>query len=243
MSELSSHANAHVNAPLIQLATSGALRVRKAPRWSCKEHEYVVRYRDVAHLMKSGDASWYRGVKPWSMMIRCGTHSMVNHGGILRRCDGHIWNVDTCEGVGCRSRKFCDLVKKEYGQNLWSGQWYWAPVSRQFSDIYNGTAAADKAFSYLNAEYGHMAILFMAAFQMPVAREFMFLKNSRNIETDWPANRTPYCSALQSIAAAAGGVDPCPNLAWQLTSPQDTWQSLLWPIKIGLIHERQANYG
>ena len=233
LAELSAPNVAH---SLRLLAESGLLKVTDSvPFWSCRPHQYVAHYKDVAHLIKNGDFSHFSGRLPWSLAIRCGTHSVVSHGGMLGTHDGHVWNTDTVEGIGCRERAFKDLVYADHGQSWRHGFWVWSPSSPVFDGIYDGEAAYEKATSYVGAEYGRLAILFVAASLMPIAREVQFLRSARNIETDWPTNRLPYCSALQSIAATAGGVDPVPSLAWQLTTPASTYQTLLCPIHVKLV--------
>lgn len=228
----------HPSVPKVMraLASHNKLHSRPAPFYSSKKQELVVSLKDVSHLIKTGDGSWYRGVKPWSLAIRMGTQSMVSHAGTLLVDEKqNPYNIDTCELIGCRIRPLNKMVEVEHGQNWHTGQWYWGPVAEEFRDRYDEEATWEYARQVVGSKYGHVAILFVAASLMPGFRELLFLRCGSNIEKDWK-NIVPYCSILQDQLAVKGSkVDACPGRALQLTTPQDTWQSLFWGPKVALI--------
>ncbi len=233
-----------VPAMMRTLAINNKLKSRTAPLYCKEPKELVASLQDVKHLIRTGDGSWYRGVKPWSLAIRMGTQSMVSHAGTLGVEDSNVYNIDTCEMVGCRKRPLVELVHDEHAQKWNKGQWYWGPISEDYRCRYDEEEGWKYLTHKLGSEYGHIAICFVAASLMPGFRELLFLRWGNTIEKDWK-NVVPYCSALQAMGATAGtmvhevhksaGIDPCPGRALQLTTPQDTWQSLFWGPKVALI--------
>jgi len=227
------------NAPkfILDLASSGLLSVRKAPTFADVREEFVAHYGDIAHCIKPMDGAWFSGVMPWSIGIRIATISVASHGGLLFPKHGeHVQLIDTCEGKGCRNLPFVDEVHKNYGQHWYKGQWYWGPMAANFREKISITSAENEALKRVGGKYGHWAILGEAAWNMPIIREFKFLKSFRDIESEdgW-LEKSPYCSMFQSLICQLAGADPVPGRALQYTTPQDTWQSLAWPIKIALI--------
>ena len=226
-------------APLsvMDMASSGLLSVRKSPVWGDKREEFVARYRDIAHCIRAMDGSWYSGVKPWSLLIRMGRMGVASHGGLLfPEYGSHVRNVDTCEGVGCIARPFGELVHENYGQGFWKGQWYWGPMADHFRERLDIAKAEEEALKRIPSKYGNWAIIGAAMTQFPFIREFNFLKHYKDLENEaeW-LDKAPYCSMFQSLICQLAGADPCPGCALQYTTPQDTWQSLAWPIKIALV--------
>lgn len=227
----------HPSVPVMMrtLAQQSKLRSRPAPLYSSQPRELVASLKDISKHIKTGDGSWYRGVKPWSLAIRAGTQSMVSHGGTLGIENNIVQNIDTCELVGCRMRPLQELVEEEHAQNWYTGQWYWGPVSEDYHYKYDEEKAWEFLKSKIGSKYGHVAILFVAASLMPGFRELLFLRCGSNIEKDWE-DIVPYCSVLQDQAGLVGTqIDPVPGRSLQLTTPQDTWQSLFWGPKVALI--------
>lgn len=225
---------------LLDLASQGIIQMRNAPMFGQQRQEYVAKYRDVAHLMRNLDGSWYKGVMPWSLAIRVETNGVPSHGGTLfNNADGHIHNVDTCELVGCRDRLFRDLVYANYGQNFLHGQWYWGPLAAHYRQQLDEVGAIEFIQSVVGAPYGHLAIFFEAMTFMPVLKVLMYFRKYADPQDpkfweDWKLH-APYCSMLQRMTLMKGGLDIVPGRELQYTSPQDTWQSLAYPIKVALV--------
>jgi hypothetical protein len=87
----------------------------------------------------------------------------------------------------------------------------------------------------VGVDYGWRGIGFEACTHLPIAREFFYWRGHFDIDRAWVDQR-PFCSMAQSLWWEAGGVDPVPGRAPQLTTPADTYCSLLCsPHKIALI--------
>lgn len=196
-----------------------------------KSLEYVVHFGDVCHLMGNGDGIWYAGSALHSWMIRLGTNSNVSHGGLVHRVSstpGDVNIIDMVDGVGCRDVPLYKDVCE------YPGMYYWSPVNYDAWPQFDGYAAIEEALKQVGKPYGRMAVTLLALTILPFTRELSYFMRSR-IDR-WLDKRPPFCSMFQTMCCQAGGIDPVPGRDARLTTPQDTWQSMLWvPEKYALI--------
>lgn len=228
-------------AHVMEMADSGVLMVAPAPMFASQREIFLARYVDIAPKIQPMDGAFFSGVMPWSLAIRMGTVGVPSHFGLLFREHQKVEGVrllDTCEGIGCRNRSFRIEVKKNHGQRWYKGQWYWAPMADDFRASLNIDLATTTAYSFVGKKYGNLAICYEAMWHMPISRELAFLHFYKDIESEngW-TDRVPYCSMYGSVVCQKAGRDPVPGRALQLTTPQDMWQSLAFPIKIQLVGE------
>ena len=210
------------------------------------QEERVAKLDDIEHLIRPGDFMWFAGKKPHSMLIRVYMCSTVSHGGnydrgwrnadgsFTRDVNGHVWVRDVCEGHGCRCitlREELETVKRSY--KCFQGTYYWAPIDRYRFYDYDGESAMDAAEAYLGKPYGKTAVLYETLFHLPIIRGLAYWRWHGKLNQAW-GDCAPYCSMAQKLWSIKGGTDCVPGRVPQLTSPQDTWQTLLAPIKIAV---------
>ena len=197
-----------------------------------RRKELVVRFHDVCHLMGSGDGFWFAGRKLHSYLIRIVTNSNVSHCGILHRYadkSDAIKLIDIVEGIGGRHLDFYDEVKK------YPGQYYWSPVNYTAWSEFRGDGSAEEGLRIVHKPYGRGAVILQALTRCMLSREIMYLFQDKIDRI--MVGKQPFCSMGQSLwSEIGGGIDPVPGRSPWLTTPQDTWQSMLWmPDKYCLI--------
>lgn len=204
----------------------------------------VAKYDEVKHLIMPGDGFWFGGHMPHSWLIRIAYASAVSHGGnfdrgdydgggrFTRDIDGPVWIRDVVEEHGGQAVLLEEELLRNARYHKWRrGTFYWGPVDRMRFYDYDGAAAMDEAERYRGKPYGRMAILYASMFHLPFLREIAFWRCRKSLNESWK-DFAPFCSGAQKMWSIVGGVDCVPGRAVQMTAPQDTWQSLLWPEKV-----------
>lgn len=211
----------------------GVIETRPSHIIGVRQEEYIVRFHDVCHLMESGDGFWFAGRALHSYLIRIATNSNISHCGLLHRWDCErndaIKLVDIVEGTGGRYFNFYDEIER------YPGQCYWAPVNREAWPNFDGDGAVEEARRIVHKPYGTGAVVLQALTRCVFSRELIYLFQEQIDKV--MVGKQPFCSMGQSLwCEIGGGIDPVPGRSAWLTTPQDTWQSLLWtPIKYCLI--------
>lgn len=211
---------------------SGFIETRPSSIVGLRSDEVVVRFGDVCHLMNSGDGFWFAGRRLHSYLIRIATNSNVSHCGLLHRNSisvDDIKLVDIVEGTGGRHKDFYDEICK------YPGQCYWSPVNYDAWPQFDGEGAIKEALRIVDKPYGTGAVLLQALTRCIFSREIMYLFQDQIDRI--MVGKQPFCSMGQSLwCEIGGGIDPVPGRSPWLTTPQDTWQSMLWlPNKFCLI--------
>lgn len=145
--------------------------------------------------------------------------------------EGEIVLLHMIEGKGCLAEPFKDAVA------AYPGQYYWSPV--QWDKYPTPEFDPDKAIavmlSFVGKEYGLFSVSYEGVWHTPLLRELMYWWRHDKINVAFDTSKTPpYCSDAQSLTIEGGGVDPVPEHSHQLTTPQDTLQSLFWGMKVAL---------
>jgi len=229
----------HVPSAVSCFATAnGAMHVetRQPPLMAGREpccgeesSELVAHFSDVAHKMKTGDGLKFSGRTPWGYTIRGSDYSDASHYGTVRKdAEGLLWVVDSCEHVGVGKRLLADDVAN------WPGQWYWAPIRREFSGDYDRDAVGeflDNAVAS-NVQYGWGGIVLQFLLHTPVVRGLVYASGIAGWKrfTD-----RPFCSMFGAQAMRAGQLDPVPGRAAQLITPQDMAQSMAFGEWVALV--------
>jgi hypothetical protein len=223
---------------------AGRMSLEPAALLANRPLQLQARFEDVYQHMHTGDGLWYAGTSLNSWLIRISDYANVSHGGVILRDGDRIKQIRLMDVIeswawkkgGGRDLSLWDEVKSA------PGYWIWGPVADPYLEAdpatghvrFNRSEAERAARELIGCTYGWRGIGLMALTRLPVAREIAYAVGRRDIDTPWQ-DQPPFCSWAQSIIATRAGVDPVPERAPQLTSPANTYQSLLWGQKIILV--------
>jgi hypothetical protein len=211
-----------------------------------KTREKVAKLDDIIDLIKPGDAGWFAGRKPHSLLIRIATVSNVSHGFNFDRDETGVYVVESLEGIGIRRmpiRDYLESIRSSWP--IWRGTTYWAPVDRYRYYDFDGEAAMAFAREYVpgpngespkrgTGKYGRSSVLYESLFHIPFVRIIAYWRWHGRLDQAW-RDVQPYCSMFQKLIGIAGGEDPVPGIAPQWCAPINTWTSKLWaPEKIAI---------
>lgn len=219
------------------------IEMKSAPLMAKHALEPTANIEDVFQDMHTGDGLWYAGTSFFAWLIRISDYANVSHAGVILR-DGN-----TLESIRCMDVIESFAWKKGGGRNLplveqvkkAPGYWYWGPIADPYLEVdpktkrvrFSRSEAEKAARALIGSTYGWRGIGLMGATRLPIAREIMYAIGRRDIDKAWE-DQPPFCSWAQSLIWQAAGVDPVPGRAPQLTSPANTFSSLLCGPKIAL---------
>lgn len=207
------------------------IKGKHAYKKSDESVDLVVRLKDVQHLMQNGDGIWYAGGAFHSYLIRIGTNSSVSHGGLITLEEGGDvpYLAEMLEGYGMRHRPLIESVQK------YPGKYFWSPINHNAFPNFDGDKVRKEVLKSIGTGYGRLAVFVMALSVAPLSRELVYFFQKRFDR--WLSGCPSFCSMAQcEWPIRAKQQDPVPGRDSRLTSPQDTFQSLLWtPEKYALM--------
>lgn len=178
--------------------------------------------------LKHGQVALYRPLfRPASLLIAQGTRGQYSHAALVARLKigkskyRRICLLDTVQFRGGRRVLLSDQVR------MYPGRW---DIYDVLDADYNPNRSVLAMLSVVGHRYGWRAIAKAAFLYLPFIRWFV-----RPLADDEANGDLPFCSMAVSRALREGGVDPVPNCADRITTPNDLARSAALKYRFTLI--------
>jgi hypothetical protein len=182
----------------------------------------LVRLAEVAHDLHNSDLLLFRR----KGLIAAAGRGVHSHAGKVVWWGDTPYCVEVREWFGGRAVTLASQVERYPGRI----DVFRANPGRRWPE-YDAEAAARYSRLLAGCDYGYLAVLEAALLHLPFVRVFV----TAQVEDDAAVRRPPFCSQACAMAdRLAGGVDPAPYLADQLTEPADLARSPFYQYQFTL---------